>query len=147
MPRRNIVSMFLVVAACAFSSCSKTTESRKAEQVRADPAKIREIGIDELDKALASDTCTVLDANRNEVRMRNGKVPGAVLLSHYKDYKSTELPKNKARTLVFYCANTYCRASDVAAEKAVLAGYTDVNVLRAGIMGWAKAGKRTEILQ
>ena len=36
-----------------------------------------------------------------------------------------------------------CRASDAAAERAANAGYTNVNVMRDGIKGWANAGEPT----
>jgi rhodanese-related sulfurtransferase len=55
-----------------------------------------------------------------------------------------ELPADKARALVFYCANEQCGASHTAAEKARLAGYRDVRVLPAGIFGWIDAGKTVE---
>jgi rhodanese-related sulfurtransferase len=64
-----------------------------------------------------------------------------VLLSDYELFSLSELPADKARPLVFYCANEHCGASHEAAKRARFAGHSDVKVLPAGIAGWAKAGK------
>ncbi len=88
---------------------------------------------------------TVLDANGPETRQAMGVVPGAVLLSSSRDYALSELPQSKDGKLVFYCGGEMCRASDSAAARAVQAGYSDVNVMRAGIRGWKSAGQTTQI--
>lgn len=90
-------------------------------------------------------TATVLDANGPDTRQAMGVVPGALLLSSSHDYALAELPQSKATKLVFYCGGEMCRASDSAAARAVQAGYTDVNVMRAGIRGWKSAGQTTQI--
>jgi rhodanese-related sulfurtransferase len=72
-------------------------------------------------------------------------VPGAVLLSNSKTYPLAQLPAEKATKLVFYCGAVMCRASDHAAKRAVGAGYTNVNVMREGIKGWAQAGQKTDV--
>ena len=46
--------------------------------------------------------------------------------------------------VVFYCANEQCGASHKAAARAVLAGWSDVAVMPAGIAGWKNAGKPTD---
>ena len=82
-----------------------------------------------------------LDANNKDTRAKFGVIPGATLLTSFNEYDPTkELPKAKDAKLVFYCASTKCTASDKAAEKALEAGYTDVNILREGIAGWKEAG-------
>lgn len=87
---------------------------------------------------------TVLDANGADFRKQNGIIPGAVLLTHFQKYDAAkELPTAKDSKLVFYCANLQCKASHAAAQKALEAGYTDVNVLSEGLMGWKKAGQPT----
>ncbi|HYO57185.1 rhodanese-like domain-containing protein [Archangium sp.] len=87
---------------------------------------------------------TVLDANNADFRKQNGIIPGAVLLTHFQKYDAAqELPAAKDAKLVFYCANVQCKASHAAAQKALEAGYTDVNVLPDGLLGWKKAGQPT----
>jgi hypothetical protein len=47
-----------------------------------------------------------LDANTEDFRKSNGKVPGAVLLASYREYDPARvLPADKERQLVFYCTN------------------------------------------
>ena len=89
-----------------------------------------------------SGDCTPVDANGTETRKKMGVIPGAVLLSDSDTFNASELPADKARQLVFYCANTHCGASHEAADKAITAGYKNVKVLPEGIAGWVKAGKQ-----
>lgn len=105
---------------------------------------IAELGVDELDRQLAAGAAQAVDANGDLTRKRLGTIPGAVLLSDYEAFSLSELPADKARPLVFYCANEYCGASHEAAKRARFAGHTNVKVLPAGIAGWVKAGKATD---
>ena len=75
-----------------------------------------------------------------------GTLPGAVLLSDSETFNVSELPADKTKPLVFYCANPHCGASHEAAEKALTAGYTNVKVMPDGIAGWVKAGKKVQTL-
>jgi hypothetical protein len=77
--------------------------------VAAEPKeKFRLIEVPELE-ALQKDArtpVTVLDANDVEFRQKNGVIPGAKLLSSFKDYDlKKELPANHDAPLVFYCSN------------------------------------------
>lgn len=117
---------------------------RKDEKPAAAAAKIAEVSVAELDALIAQGACTPVDANGDVTRKKRGVIPGAVRLSDYETYSAKELPADKARALVFYCANEQCGASHTAAEKARLAGYRDVRVLPAGIFGWIDAGKTVE---
>lgn len=87
----------------------------------------------------------ILDANNEKIRKEEGVIPGAKLLSSFKEYDlKTELPAEKDTTLVFYCANPKCMASHEAAERAVHEGYTHVSVMSDGIQGWKKAGQKAD---
>ena len=80
--------------------------------------------------------------NSEETREKNGTLPGAVLLSSYRDYVvARELPADRDRALVFYCHSPMCGAAAEAARKAVTAGYRQVWVMPEGIRGWARAGQ------
>jgi hypothetical protein len=47
-----------------------------------------------------------LDANGEDFRKNNGKVPGAILLDNYRTYDvKAVLPEGKDTPLVFYCSN------------------------------------------
>jgi rhodanese-related sulfurtransferase len=89
---------------------------------------------------LADHRCQAVDANGELTRRKMGVIPGAVLLV---DDSIANLPADKSKGLVFYCANPACGASHEAATKAILAGYSNVKVLPDGIAGWVKAGKQT----
>jgi rhodanese-related sulfurtransferase len=87
---------------------------------------------------------TIVDANNQKTRTEQGIIPGALLLTSATNYEpGKELPIVKDAKLVFYCANEKCRASTIAAERALHAGYTNVAVLPAGIAGWKAAHQKT----
>ncbi len=99
----------------------------------------------ELEGLMKAGDAIAIDANGATVRTKHGTVPDAVLLSDYKQYDPTsELPADRDKKLVFYCANTMCGAAPAAAQKAQAAGYDDVAVMTEGIMGWAAAGKAVD---
>ncbi len=130
--------MFALALAAAAAGCSKKTESTGSSE----SAKVAEVSVDELDGHLGKGDCTPVDANGDATRKKMGVIPGAVLLSDNDTFNPKELPADKSRSLVFYCANTQCGASHEAAGKAITAGYTNVKVLPEGIAGWVKAGKK-----
>jgi rhodanese-related sulfurtransferase len=89
----------------------------------------------------------VFDANGNSTREEYGVIPGATLLSSSSSYALDLLPTDKATSLVFYCASSWCGAADGAAKRAMRAGYNAVSVLPDGIKGWTQAGLPTTNLQ
>ncbi len=103
-------------------------------------SSIKTITVAELAKNKAA---KVFDANSASFRQKNGTIPGAVLLTSSSSYDLKELPAKKDTSLVFYCANTMCSASETAAKRASEAGYTNVAVLPEGLMGWKAAGQKT----
>ncbi|MBT8494561.1 MAG: rhodanese-like domain-containing protein [Deltaproteobacteria bacterium] len=130
----------------------------KAEPKQVDPAKTAKsdphevegvkgkLGPDEVDALLKDGKVHVFDANSDKTRSKYGVVPGAKLLTSYKDYDLGILPEDKAAKLVFYCSNLQCSAAGKGAKRAVVAGYSDVNLMPVGIMGWAEAGKEVKKL-
>ena len=121
-------------------ACKKETGSVEAEPVK--------LTIEQLDTLLKSNTPpSVFDANNEETRKENGVIPGAKLLSSSSNYDvSSTLPGDRASKLVFYCGGVKCKAAEGAAKKALIAGYSDVNVLPDGIKGWKTAGKSTSVV-
>lgn len=99
---------------------------------------------DEVEKLLADEGCTPVDANGDATRTKYGTLPGAVLLTSDTKYDLKELPEDKEAKLVFYCGSQACMSAPRAAEVAQKAGYKNVSVMRAGIKGWVKAGKKTD---
>jgi rhodanese-related sulfurtransferase len=86
----------------------------------------------------------IIDVNDDETRATKGIVPGAIKLSSYDKFSMNELPADKNATLVFYCYNSLCPASGLAADRAIDAGYKDVRVMKAGIIGWNDAAKKAK---
>jgi rhodanese-related sulfurtransferase len=87
----------------------------------------------------------VFDANDDEMRAKEGVIPGAKTLPSSSHYDTAQLlPADKNSKLVFYCANEECMASHGAAKRAAKAGYKNVYVMADGILGWKKAGNKTQ---
>jgi rhodanese-related sulfurtransferase len=134
--------LLLSLLACSVTAgCSRDRSAADHAQAGGTVATVSTVSIDELDRMLASHECLAVDANGNDTRKKLGVIPGAVLLTNADSLD--QLPADRTRNLVFYCTNTACGASHYAAEKAIAAGYTHVNVLPDGIAGWVKAGKKT----
>lgn len=108
------------------------------------------INISELEKLLSdkSHPIHLYDANVESTRENIGIIPGAKLIdsSGTNDLQKS-LPSDKNAILVFYCANTRCSASHLAAEKAIELGYKNVSVMVDGIYGWQKAQKKIETIR
>ena len=143
-----LVAASLVPAAVALA-CGKDCGCNHDKMAMADPkaeaAKpdFKTTTINEVAKASKAKSAALYDANTPEFREKNGVIPGASLLTSPAGYDLVVLPKDKAAKLVFYCANTKCTASHVAAHRALEAGYTDVSVMPDGLMGWKSAGQPT----
>lgn len=126
-----------LLLACIFAIGAMTTPVLAAEQV----AEVTVANVQEMLSAKPAKV-VVVDANNEQARAEAGMVPGAIKLSSYNQYNLAELPTDKNTTLVFYCYNSYCQASHAAAARALQAGYTDVRVMKAGIVGWNAANKK-----
>jgi rhodanese-related sulfurtransferase len=131
-----------VLAVACHSSSSADKAAPSAPVAAADTKPVAEVTVSDVQTFIKNKSATVFDANDADTRKEYGVVPGAVLLDH-KDYPLSVLPAAKSDKLVFYCGGTQCRASDKAAARAASAGYSDVNVMRAGIRGWKDAGQPT----
>lgn len=140
--------LFVAIAGLAAAGCS-TSDSKKSGGESSSAMvedKLPEVTVDEVDTALAKSEWQAVDANGDATRKKMGVLPGAVLLSDYETFTASELPADKAKGLVFYCANTHCGASHEAASKARTAGYKNVKVMPEGIAGWVKAGKKVQTI-
>lgn len=158
----RITLSLLAIAALSLSACSETPEdataagapaiaevaaevtaevAAEAKEAKADA--LAETAMDDVEAKLASGDCHVFDANSESTRTAQGVIEGAVLLDSYREYDLASLPTAKDAQVVFYCGSTLCTASDKAANRALEAGYSDVSVMREGIKGWKKAGKKT----
>ena len=135
MKARTLLLALAVAHAVPLAGCNKDEPA----------AQIKTLSVDDLSTLLASQSPpAVYDANGADTREKYGVVPGAKLLSSSSTFETNELPSEKSDKLVFYCGSTKCTAAEGAAKRAAVAGYTDVNVMPAGIRGWSEAGKPTD---
>jgi rhodanese-related sulfurtransferase len=137
----RIILLAAVLALGGAAGCAKKSEQKSGEQAA---AKVPTVTVDEVDKQLAAGDCVPVDANGEQTRKKMGVVPGAVLLTDSEKFNVSELPADKSKALVFYCANTRCGASHEAAGRALTAGYTNVKVMPEGIAGWVSSGKKVQ---
>ncbi|MBC7755251.1 MAG: rhodanese-like domain-containing protein [Bdellovibrio sp.] len=126
-----------LLLAVIFAICAITLPVLAADQV----AEVSVANVQVMVSAKPA-KAVLVDANNEQARTEAGMVPGAIKLSSYNQYNLAELPTDKNTTLVFYCYNSYCQASHMAAARALQAGYTDVRVMKAGIVGWNAANKK-----
>jgi rhodanese-related sulfurtransferase len=141
MSKSSVVAF--AVVSLVLGCNSRPSAPRATEAQAAAEPQLSELSVPQVASALKDKRAVVVDANNPETRQRYGVVPGAVLLTDHRSFALTELPKDKAQALVFYCGGTQCRASDAAATRAASAGYASVSVMRDGIRGWVKAGQPT----
>jgi rhodanese-related sulfurtransferase len=85
---------------------------------------------------------TPIDVNARHSWL-SARVPGAINLDPA-NYRETDLPRDKNAALVFYCSNPLCRKAPNAARRARGFGYSNVQVMSAGISGWLSAALPTE---
>src|SRR5688572_12383878 len=102
----------LVLGVClALASVSAIGVTTAGCSKKSDDHGLRTVSVAELDALLAKNACTPVDANGPETRKNRGVIPGAIRLTDYETFAAAELPADKARPLVFYCANEQCGAS------------------------------------
>lgn len=151
-------SLFLALLAFSAVACNRTepseqapradTESVKAAPEATDPhAGLSSYDVDRVAELLEKQALVPVDANSPGTREKYGTLPSAVLLSSSDDYALSELPSDKEKGLVFYCGGERCTSAPKAAKRAMEAGYQNVHVMRAGIRGWVKAGKKIDKAQ
>lgn len=104
--------------------------------------RVKTVSTAEVAKLVKDKAATPVDANAKDFRHTQGVLPGAIELTSL-SYDLKELPADKSRQLVFYCANQHCAASEQAAQRAIEGGYTNVVVMPEGLIGWKKAGQPT----
>jgi rhodanese-related sulfurtransferase len=143
--RTILLAVVLTLGAGACSKSDRSGASDKAATAKHE-SSVPLITIDDVDQQLAKGECVPVDANGTKTREKMGTLPGAVLLTDSEAFGLSELPADKGKALVFYCANTQCGASHEAAERAITAGYTNVKVMPDGIAGWVQAGKKVQTL-
>ncbi len=92
MLRRSVLVLTLGVATLLIGGC-KTAHPAVKDLTVPDAVAAHKSG------------AVFVDANGEDYRKENGKVPGAILLANYRKYDATTvLPQSKETPLVFYCS-------------------------------------------
>ena len=141
-----LLSRLLIASACAIGLATiAAPDARACDGMHQQTAKVTKVSAEQLATLLDEKVeLTLLDANGAQTRAKLGVIPGARLLSSSLTYDvNLELPRDRTSKLVFYCATSRCSAAPKAAQRALDAGFTDVNVLSVGVKGWADAGSET----
>lgn len=129
------IALVLLVPAAAFACEGEETAAVEGWT---------EVSVEQLASMLEEGTATAVDANRGETRQNVGIIPGAILLAGSEYDTDVLASAGEGDALVFYCYNERCGASHRAADAALAAGYGDVHVLPAGIMGWVESGHEVD---
>jgi rhodanese-related sulfurtransferase len=103
---------------------------------------LKTISPGDLHRLVQSSGVSVFDVNSRQSWTR-ARVPGASNLDPA-NFSDGDLPQDKGGALVFYCSNPMCRKAPSAARRAKRLGYTNVQVMSAGITGWVDAKLPTE---
>lgn len=109
--RRLVTSIAVtLVVALTLAARASAADIGKILENKEGPDKFQIIHVADLAKLMAepSSKVQVYDANHPSTRERFGVVPGAHLLSSHDNYDvGKELPADKTKKLVFYCADTH----------------------------------------
>ncbi len=102
------------------------------------------ISRDELKALLDRSEVVVVEALA-EQSYAEAHIPGAIRVDHEAlEAQAPERLPDKDAVIVTYCANLACRNSEIAANKLVALGYTNVREYAEGKADWIEAGLRVE---
>lgn len=98
------------------------------------------ISRDELKSAIDAGDVTVVETLRSE-HFADRHIPGAIHI-HFEEVadKAPALLPDKQAAIVTYCSNSACRNSDIAANRLISMGYTNVRKYADGKDDWEQAG-------
>lgn len=97
------VLLVATLSLTAVAGCTKSDKEPAGDQAE---SKLPAMTVDELDRLLAANQASAVDCNSEKTRKRSGVVPGAILITDDETFAASELPAEKTRKLVFYCANS-----------------------------------------
>ena len=99
---------------------------------------------DELKALLDRSEVLVVEA-LSEESFAKEHIPGAIRIDYEKlEAQAPELLPNKDAAIVTYCASLPCQNSEIAANKLVALGYTNVREYAEGKADWIEAGLPVE---
>lgn len=136
------VALILSVLAgckCPFSDCCKACKGDSSMK-----SEFKTVTTDELEKIVNDKSSLILDARTGKFDTGE-RIPGAKALSP--DSSTDEVAKaipNKNASIVTYCVNPKCPASNMLAKHLKELGYTNIMEYPEGIEGWIKDGNKVE---
>ena len=130
---KKAVTLVLFLALFSVAKNSYSTEN------------VSQITAEELNKMIEDKADFILIDARPEQMFKQEHITGAISLPADKVDAQTlaKLSDNMEKKLVFYCADTHCPASRIAAAKAFGAGYKYVYEYLGGIAQWKEVGYKT----
>lgn len=107
-------------------------------------AKVQDLKLSDIEQLVSEKpdkgNYMLVDA-RPEIKYAEGYIPWAVSIPKQElKTRLSELPKDKATKLVFYCGGVKCKLSAESAAIAEEAGYTNVYTFSTGMPAWQKSG-------
>jgi hypothetical protein len=90
------------LAISAVAGCSKGDQAKTEQK---DEQKLATMTMDEVEAAITSGQATAVDCNGDRTRKKDGILPGAIMVTDEEQYGASELPADKSRKLIFYCAD------------------------------------------
>jgi rhodanese-related sulfurtransferase len=128
MKTLNLFAMMLV-------SLTWANLSAHASKNCSDDSLYPQISLEELKKATAEKTATIIDVNSEE-SFKEKHVTGAIHYGSVKSDFAKTLPAKKDQLIVAYCGGPKCTAWKKAAHEACKLGYTNIKHFKDGIKGW-----------
>jgi phosphoribosylformylglycinamidine (FGAM) synthase-like amidotransferase family enzyme len=90
------------LAISAVAGCSKGDQAKTEQK---DEQKLATMTMDEVEAAITSGQAIAVDCNGDRTRKKDGILPGAIMVTDEEQYGASELPADKSRKLIFYCAD------------------------------------------
>jgi phosphoribosylformylglycinamidine (FGAM) synthase-like amidotransferase family enzyme len=90
------------LAISAVAGCSKGDQAKTEQK---DEQKLATMTMDEVEAAITSGQASAVDCNGDRTRKKDGILPGAIMVTDEEQYGASELPADKSRKLIFYCAD------------------------------------------
>lgn len=101
--------------------------------------RVRLFGPDEFDRALTAPSSTLMNVHVPY----EGQIAGTDLFVPYDELDATQLPQDKAATLLIYCMSGNMSAE--AAQTLSAMGFTDIVELDGGMRAWSASGRPLDL--
>lgn len=139
--RKALIPMIFILSGLCITPTVLANGGTWGDDQASAPSFHSPISLKQAERLLGQKDVYFFDVNPEDI-WQQGHIPGAVNINK-PDWQSL-LPTNKTATLIFYCMNKLCVASDEAAKATEAMGYTHVFTMPEGIFGWMSSGRNLE---